>query len=532
MSSRRFSPVIGLLLMALALPGVAVADGPVNEGICEPEGKEIDPYRQLRALSLQLRGVVPSLEDYAVVDMYGEVPSDLIDEWLGSDAFADRVVRLHRDLLWNNIQNVNLFSARSGLTRTRTASTAEYRYYRRQQGIRYRGDLVPCLDQPAEWDSEGNIVTYSQPDGTNLEGWVQVTPYWDKTSTINVCAFDAQDTLVSPAGVDCASNDGYEDLSCGCGPDLAWCRYGVDTRNAPVEAMSQDVDRRIKDNITTDASYIDIFTGNVAWVNGPLVHYLKYQTGIPANVRLTPDPYDDLELPELAWEDTDTWLPLELGPEHAGILTSPGFLLRFQTNRARANRFYSAFMCQPFQPPDGGIPATDPEIVPSLDLQLRDGCKYCHALLEPAASHWARWTESGAGFLEEDGFPAFNDDCERCATSDEVCSQECNRYYVTSAVTAEETEWFGWLKSYEFRRAEHMSFPAEGPSRLVLQSTVDARFPECVAGTAATWLLGRPVGPEEQEWIEELAMTFTSSGWSYRELVRAIVTSDTWGRVQ
>ena len=150
----------------------------------------------------------------------------------------------------------------------------------------------------------------------------------------------------------------------------------------------------------------------------------------------------------------------------------------------------------------------------------------------PAASHWARWTENGAGFLVEDGFPAFNEDCERCATSDEACSVECNRYYVTSAVTAEETEWFGWLKSYEFRKDEHMSFPGEGPQRLVMQSSVDARFPECVASTAATWLLGREIDPDEQEWVQSLAQSFIASGWSYRELVREIVTSETWRRVQ
>lgn len=526
------SLTMAMLALALALPALASADEPMNPGVCEAEGKEIDPYRQLRALSLQLRGVVPSLEDYAVVDLHGEVPESLLDEWLGSDEFAGRVVRLHRDLLWNNISNVNLFNARSGLTRSRTDGNTPYRYWRSQQAIRYRGDRVPCLDRPAEWDANGNLVTYPQPDGTVAEGWVDVAPYWDTSTTIRVCAFDAQEDLVSPAGTRCDTTDGYEDLSCGCGPGLAWCRYGNDTRRAAVESMGEDIDRRVAANIVEDDSYIDLFTGKTAWVNGPLVHYLKYQTGVPAGIRLQPNPFDDYDLPDLSFEDEDTWVPLELGPEHSGILTSLAYLLRFQTNRARATRFYTSFMCQPFQPPDGGIPASDLEAIPTLDLQVRDGCKYCHALLEPAASHWARWTESGAGFLPEQEFPAYEDDCERCATTDEPCSQECNRYYITSALTPEEADWFGWLRSYEFRRDEHMEFPSEGPSRLVLQSTVDARFPECVARTAATWLLGRPVAEEEQEWLEGVAMDFTASDWSYRELVKSIITSETWRRVQ
>ena len=524
---------VWLGLLALLLPSAALADGLVNEAICQDPGKDLDPHRQLRALSLQLRGVVPTVDEHATVDLYGEVPDVLIDEWLGSEAFGDQVVRMHRGLLWNNVSNVNLFNARSGMTRSRTSSTDPYRYWRRQQAVRYRGDTTrACLDQPAEWDANGQIVTYDQGDGTIAEGWVEVTPYWAPDTTIRVCAFDAQDAFVSPNGTRCDTTDGYEDLACGCGPNLSWCRYGAATTRAPVEAMAEDVDRRIKANVLGDDSYLDLFTGRKAFVNGPLVHYLTYQTGIPAGTRFTPDPYPELPLPDLDWADADTWQEIELGPEHAGILTSPAFLLRFQTNRSRANRFYTSFMCQPFQPPDSGIPTGEADAVQSLDLQVQDGCKYCHALLEPAASHWSRWTESGAGYLDAESFPSFDEDCLRCATTGESCSQECRRHYITEAVTSEEVPWFGWMKSYEFRRDEHMEFPDAGPSRLALQATVDGRFPECVAETAAQWLLGRPLLPEEDEYIVGLASTFQSQDFSYRALVKAIVTSETWRRVQ
>lgn len=523
--------VVLIALVGLLIAPAALADELMDEGICQEPGKDTDPHRQLRALSLQLRGVVPTLEEHAVVDLYGEVPESLLDEWLSSEEFASRVVRLHRGLLWNNVSNVNLFNARSSFVRSRTTSSDPFRYWRRQQGDRYRGDQVPCLDQPAEWHGDGQIVTYPQSDGTTLEGWVEVAPYWAPDTTIRVCAFDAQDALVSPTGTRCDTTDGYEDLACGCGPGLAWCRFGGDTTRAPVEAMAEDVDRRVAANILEDDSYLDLFTGRRAFVNGPLVHYLSYQTGVPAGTRIDPSPYPDLPLPDLTWDQEDTWMEIELGAEHAGILTSPAFLLRFQTNRSRANRFYTSFMCQPFQPPDTGIP-TGEEEVQSLDLQVRDGCKYCHALLEPAASHWSRWTESGAGYLPSDEFPSFDEDCERCATTGESCSQECRRYYITEALTSEEVPWFGWMKSYEFRRAEHMDFPDSGPSRLALQSTVDGRFPECVAQTAAEWLLGRPLADEEDQYLVDLATTFQSSEFSYRELVKAIVTSDTWRRVQ
>ena len=52
---------------------------------CPPEEVAVEPDRHLRNLSLDLRGVVPTLDDYGVVEDAGEVPDWLLDEWLGSE---------------------------------------------------------------------------------------------------------------------------------------------------------------------------------------------------------------------------------------------------------------------------------------------------------------------------------------------------------------------------------------------------------------------------------------------------------------
>ena len=55
----------------------------------------------------------------------------------------------------------------------------------------------------------------------------------------------------------------------------------------------------------------------------------------------------------------DNWVLIQLDEEHAGVLTRPAYLIRFQTNRGRADRFYTNFLCQPFEPPEEGLPVSD-----------------------------------------------------------------------------------------------------------------------------------------------------------------------------
>jgi hypothetical protein len=266
-------------------------------------------------------------------------------------------------------------------------------------------------------------------------------------------------------------------------------------------------------------------------VNGPAVHFYRWQTGFPSGVTMEPLPVPLEQLPDLDYTDADTWIEIQLDEEHAGILTSAAYLLRFQTNRARANRFYNSFMCQPFQPPVGGLPAPG-ESVPVLDLQQRDGCKYCHGLLEPSAAYWGRWSGGGAGYLDPVDFPPVREDCALCAETGAWCSNDCRAHYVVYALTPEEDPYLGWLKPYEFRREEHIDHIEEGPAMLARLSAVDGRLPRCAARKAATWLLGREPNPDEDPWIETLSQGFVDSGWQWKDLVKSIVTSPVYGRVQ
>ncbi len=487
----------------------------------------------LRALSLDLRGIVPSAEEYAALDASGEIPDSLIQSWLETPEFTDQVVRHHRALLTPNVADIRLLSNRQRLIEDETTGI----WYRYLVAPNYRGGPVSCGDFEATWDGDGNLILDQDASGYTQEGWTWVSPYWDPQNPIKVCAYEAQEDKVSPWGTECDTYDGRFDPYCGCGPNLAWCdtpwlgHNGGNPRPPVSVSIVGDIEHRIAAVIQSDSSYLDILTGRTMYVNGPLAHFYRYQTKVPAHVRFNEVPVDPDLLPDIPFSAEDTWLPVEVGDEHAGILTSTFYLMKFQTRRGRANRFYNAFLCQPFQPPDGGISGLDSSAT-SLDLSRRDGCNYCHALLEPAGAHWGRWSEYGAGYLDPQRFPASSAECAWCAATGESCSEECSAYYVVDSLSSEEDPYLGWLKGYEFLEERHVPHVEEGPKLLVANAVADGRLPLCVAEKTASWLLGRQIEAWEEPWITELSQEFIADNYSYRTLVKEIVTSDNYRSVR
>lgn len=515
-----------MLLLTTLLSSTAFGqESPPGE--CLPAPSSLDDSTLLRSWSLDLRGTVPTLAEYDALQA-GEPIETFLDTWLGAEAFADQVVRHHRSLLWPNVSDIRLLSNRQRLIQDGDI------YWRYLVAPHYRGGPIPCGDWPAETNPDGTLVTVEDDNGWIQEGWVLVNPYWAPDTEVKVCAFEAQDELISPLGTVCNTYDSRYDQYCGCGPNLQWCdtrplgHVQQDGYQAPVHrSIARDAELRVKRVITEDLPYTELLTSRTAFVNGPLVHFYSNNLFTPAHVRFNEVPVDPELLPDLAFTDEDTWVQVELGPEQSGILTSPVFLMKYQTRRARANRFYNAFVCQPFQPPDGGVPGVDnPDA--SLDLSTRDGCKYCHAILEPAGAHWARWGEYGAGYLDPTQFPTSSDDCHWCASTGESCSVECREFYVVDPLTSEEDPYVGMLRSYEFLETRHHENATLGPTHLVNTVVADGRLPRCVATKTAEWLLGRNVDARDDVWLDRLADDFRRTNFDYADLVREVVTSDNY----
>ena len=529
---RRRSFPLGWLALGLLFAGPVdaqeVPDDPVISNLaCDPFVEEMELLRYLRAVSLDVRGTIPTGEELALVKEAGELPEAVLDAWLESDAFATQALRHHRKLLWNNISGTNFVQASFRLTRSNTGPVNQRVYWRRNQARYFRdGESVECRNEPAEFGPGGEILK----DEDGLEGYVEVVPFWSDIP-IRVCAFDAQESRYSEAGNDCSGRGANQDPGCGCGPDLRWCTFGNATRGIQ-RSMADALDRVILDLFREDRPYTELFTTRRAYINGPLSFFWRHRTNIAPGLVFEPKPLPLEMVPIKPFSADDDWQEVELPPQHAGILTRPAFLVRFQTNRARANRFYDAFLCQPFNPPDGGLPVADEESARNPDLQLRAGCKYCHSLLEPAAAHWGRWAQQGVSYLDPARFPMMRADCLACARSGN-CSGECRNFYVTRAFSEAEEASLGMLTAYQFRRDDHVRHIEVGPRLLALAAVASGQLTECVARRAGEWLLGRPLTDDlDQKWIGELSRQFAFSDYSYRALVKAIVTDARYRRVR
>ena len=161
---------------------------------------------------------------------------DLLDEWLASPEFEQQVVRHHQSLFWNS-------AYQNDLEVRRILFYSNGLYYRKQASQYARGlSRTSCSDwentDVDQWNQPQTVLeqSYTQngQEFTYLdEGWVWVTPYWNPTTPIKVCAFDARTNPVSDTGVDCRTRDSNKDSGCGCGPNLEWCmtrRYKLYTK--------------------------------------------------------------------------------------------------------------------------------------------------------------------------------------------------------------------------------------------------------------------------------------------------------------
>lgn len=515
---------IGIIL-GLLVGSVAWAQDPPtpSESLrCEPDQPVLDRDRYLRALSLDLRGRLPDEAELAALGDADDVPPELLADWLSGPDFAERVVRRHRALLWPNLEGLRLMQVNAGLQAQGGIQ------WRRNIARVYRGAIVPCEDAPARFGADGSILTRTV-DGARIEGWVEVVPYWDPARPVRICAFDAQAEAVSATGTDCSASAAFQDAGCGCGPDLRWCTLG-NTHLAVNQSMAQALEKLLTAIFQENRPYTDLFTTRRAFLNGPLVYFYKHQSRM-SRFQIEPLPFDRERLPDLAFTDTDTWVEVTLPEAHAGILTRDAWLLRFQTNRSRANRFWDAFLCTPFTPPDAGLQGVDADVT-NPDLQQRSGCAYCHALLEPGAAFWGRWSEQGVAYLSPEDFPPTRDDCQACAQRGQQCSTECSRFYVTQTLARQEEPYLGMLRAYSFRRPEHTRNIEAGPRLLALSEVATNRLPACVTQRTAEWLLGRATAEDDAEWLDTLTRAFVAGGYRYRDLVAAIVTSPRYRRVR
>ena len=148
-------------------------------------------------------------------------------------------------------------------------------------------------------------------------------------------------------------NNGHRNPECGCGPNLKWCgSNGV--QSAIRRSFTRSLEQHIVRIIDNELSYIELFTNSVDFVNGPILHFYRYFAP-NSSARFTPLSLAVNRLPEIDY--TDDQLRLINDNDHAGVLTHPAYLLRFQTDRAGQLAFMKPFSAHPLCHPQVAFPS-------------------------------------------------------------------------------------------------------------------------------------------------------------------------------
>lgn len=480
----------------------------------------LESRRHLRRLTLDLWGTLPTEE--VLLDLSLEHPLELqdVERILRDPRAAYFFNRYHLDRYWPVLEIAELLNPASALLLPASfygdLGPDADRLFLILTGITQRGGFVPCADEPAQFDADGELEFEDYPDGTRREGFVWITPYWSETP-VKVCALEARSAETGRYGTRCDQAIGLSNGECGCGSTLERCA-SIESAQILISSFKEQVEREGLDHSGLEEGgprYFELFTRGDEIINGPIAHYYRYIAPMVNDPIIRFSPIDDAPLSTLTFLDLTEWIRAERrAPIHSGILTSFPFLLRFPTARSRANRLSSELFCEPFVASGDRLPSPEDECSLNPDLSSRCGCSDCHARLEPLAAHWGRFADRGALYLNPQDFPSFDPTCAVCDRQSRSCSEYCRTFYTYESLAERglpiPDDSLGLLKSYQWRTREEISWIEAGPSSLMNTENAKARLSLCTTVKLFEQLMAR--SPEGEDWnfIRELSDRFSS----------------------
>ncbi len=151
---------------------LALLCGPVGASAQEAECEavvDVDRFRYLRQLTLDLWGRVPTEAEAAALIDADEVSAEQITQMVEDDAFFEAFVRRHhQDLLWPALELQDLVNVAFSFLLPAIFyedSGDPWRLYLLYPALYQRGGLVPCKDEPAEFDDEGGLARRDEARG-------------------------------------------------------------------------------------------------------------------------------------------------------------------------------------------------------------------------------------------------------------------------------------------------------------------------------------------------------------------------------
>ncbi len=266
---------------------------------------------------------------------------------------------------------------------------------------------------------------------------------------------------------------------------------------ARIDAINEEPELIADSVVRADEPYFNMLTTRRSFLNGTLSEFYRERQGVGIFTITSPAHLD--VLPSIPYAEADTWSEYTAGASHSGVLTTPSFLYRFPTQRARVNHFYEAFLCKTFVPLVGPAASAGGQLQPreqpgqALRLQLLPRHHRAHRrALGPLSTSATRCSSRPSSF------PRFDPKCRDCALAgDTNCGGECGQY-VMQAYDGDGANSLGMLKTYLYRTADEEANIEAGPQLLVRAHAADGDLERCTVKRIWTEFLGRPMTAEEQ----------------------------------
>jgi hypothetical protein len=246
-----------------------------------------------------------------------------------------------------------------------------------------------------------------------------------------------------------------------------------DSRFAVIRSLSRQAAGLAAAVVTENYPYTKVLEPGLTAVDGALAHLLSQTHHFKVSqLNLAPELIDLVQ--SHTFKNTRYHL-VNTGYDYSsgGVISTFGFLRRYEKNRTRGNELYRRLLCREFT-------ADLPKVFPQDpgNLRVAPGCSGCHATLDPLADFFLSWGEGGELYQGEKA---------------SVTTTFNNKTGTSVADLAE-----------------------------ILRG--DRAFATCTVQNVWTWLMGRKFYRDEEALRTALTDYLIKTRYSFRELVYAITT--------
>lgn len=411
----------------------------------------------LRRSKYLLNGAMPSGDDFANYAVSQDQYRAAIRDFVNDDRFYDAVLRYHERIFGVGLPEDYMEElVRDDIDgkQEKFASITCGRF----NGNQGRFSCVWTSNLEADKGS-GCPVAWEKPVSVF---WYPGIVAWVCPSVMNACGQNLSGCFIQSTDEDEARNS-----------ELGTTE-SFDSRFAVMRSLSRQSAGLATAVAVQNYPYTKILEPGLTAVDGAIAHFYGQQHHFRIN-ELDLNPQILSVSGETTFNDTRYSLLKVSGDvtNTAGIISTFGWLRRYDKNRTRGNELYKRLLCQDFT-------SELPRVFPQDPGNLRDtpGCSGCHSALDPLADFFLPWGE-GADLY-------------------------------SGRQPAIKTNFFD----------------QEGSSIAELADIIrgNEAFATCTVQNVWYWLMGRKFYTEEEPLRTVLREYFSTTNYSFRELVYAIAT--------